>query len=88
MAENRSDLEERLRAHLGRVARSEPAAGFEGRVVDAATGPRKAGLRQPIVWSRVGAMVLVAALTVLFAIVLSGHEASNVFSNISNGLNN
>lgn len=82
-----SNLEQRIRTHLGRVAGNGPPRDFEARVIDAATGPRKAGLRQPVVWSRVGAMVLVAALTVLFVLVLSGHEVSNVFCNISNGLN-
>ena len=76
-------LEERLRAHLGRVAQQAPDANFERRISDRATG------KQPptFAWNRVAVYLAVAALTMLIVVALSGHETSTVFCNISNGLN-
>jgi hypothetical protein len=78
-------FEERLRAHLSRVAATPPRSGLEQRVIarisDDPQDAQRAGWRAGF-----GVVaVMVVAITTLI-LLTTGHQVGNVFSNISSGL--
>ena len=75
------ELENRLRAHLERVSEQPVPRDLEARILT-----RTEKSKSSANWTRYGIMVLVTALTLILVLTLSGHEAGNHFSNISNGL--
>ncbi len=81
MPETPSDLDERLRAHLGRVADVEPRAGLETRAIEHAHAP------QPVQWrGSLATAALIVVVVVTLVLLTTGHQVNNVFSNVSNGL--
>jgi hypothetical protein len=82
------DLDARLRDHLQRVAEHPPRGDFEERLLAAAINPGSRLRKESRVeWNRLGVLLAVAALVVVMVMAFAGHESSNVFTNISNGLN-
>jgi hypothetical protein len=83
-------LEDRLRAHLTRVAGRAPAPGLENRVMERVEGRRMNGFmaRTRPLFATAGLVLLVVVLTTVLLLTVSGNQVNNVFSNVSNGLNN
>ena len=77
----RDPLERRLQAHLKRVAEQPPRAGFEQRIIDAATHPSRVATFR----ATAAVILVVVVLAALFALV-TGHETNTVYSNVSSGL--
>ncbi len=84
MPDDPTDIETRLRDHLERVAMSEPRPGLEQRIqehVHRGGAPKQR-------WAPAFAMAFVIVVVMTTLILLTvGHQVNNVFSNISNGLN-
>ena len=75
------ELETRLRAHLERVTAQPAPADLEAQILT-----RTEKTKSSVNWTRYGIMVVVTALTLILILTISGHEAGNHYSNISNGL--
>jgi hypothetical protein len=80
------EIEERLKAHLSRVAEQPPAPGLEERIINDVKQPPKLFGRSRLEPSLVLAVVVVLVVA-LFLATTTGRQVNNVFSNISNGLN-
>lgn len=84
MGETNDPLEQRLKAHLSRVADTPAPPGLVARASSAADD-RKPETGQWFIL--MGVAIAVAVAVTLLLLVTTGQQTSDVFSNISNGLN-